>query len=95
MKEFVELKQIERECYTVFKKLSQEFNWWSIDRYEVFAVEAIKEAMNDNDNWIEFWLYELDCGKKKSMVKNKHGKAVPINTLNQLYEAITNKKLWD
>lgn len=95
MRELVSIKEAEHNLNTAFKAFEPDFNFICFGRYETLFVNCIKEAMNDYNDWIGYWLYELNCGKnaKKNSVQYNNGKCVPIKTLDNLYEIIINKKL--
>ena len=92
MKELVSLKEDEDNINNAFRKFEPDFNGITFGRYETLVVQAIKEAMNDEYDYIGYWLYEVDCGKKAKVgtVTDKDGKNIPIKTLKNLYDLITN-----
>ena len=47
----------------------------------------LKSAMQDSFDWIEYWLYELDCGSKyrPSSVRDADGKPIKLKTIGDLY----------
>ena len=56
-----------------------------------FMIEVLKDVMDDKDDWIGYFIYELEFGKNK-MAKNciteKDGKKVSLQTSSQLYNYI-------
>lgn len=89
MTELIRLKEVERECNAVFKKISPEFNFFCLDAYEDIVYKAISETMGDESHWTGYWLYELDCGKRaKDNSVKIDDKNVPIKTLDDLYNVI-------
>lgn len=93
MQELVSLKQDEEALSKAFQKFEPDFNRISFGRYESLVAKAIREAMQDEYDWVEYWLYELDCGKKAkdTTVISKEGKNIPIKTLSNLYDLIESK----
>jgi hypothetical protein len=93
MQELIQLQRLERDCQRVFKKLDPGFNFWTLGKYENIVVEALGASLNDKDDWIAYWLYELNCGKnaKNGTVKDKNGKNIPIKTLSDLYDLMRRK----
>jgi len=93
MTELIKLKKDENNLNKAFKKFEPDFNYITFGRYEALIVNTLKEAMNDKYDYISYWLYELDHGKeaKKNTVTNENGKNIPIKTLNDLYNIITEK----
>src|SRR5574343_531315 len=92
MTELLRIKKDEEKLNTAFRNFEPDFNYISFGRYETLVVKTLKEAMNDECDWIGYWLYELDSGKIAT--KNSvsiDGKNIPIKTLDDLYECITYK----
>ena len=50
-------------------------------------LNLLKSTMQDTAEWIEYWLYELDCGKKyrKDSVKDAKGKPIKMQTIADVY----------
>lgn len=92
MKELVSLRKDEDDLNTAFKKLEPDFNYISFGRYETLVVRSLEFAMNDKYQWISYWLYDCECGKKEMKVIDKDGKKVPMKTINDLYNCIINNK---
>lgn len=93
MKELVRLKKLEEKLNTTLKEVLPDNNWFSFSPYEEIARESIKEAMNDTEDWIAYWLYDLDCGKKAKINSVKiNGEPVKIKTLSNLYDLIEKRK---
>lgn len=48
----------------------------------------LKEQMKDDDDWIDYFMYELDFGKKyrKGMVKESDGTIIDLSNAERLYE---------
>lgn len=63
--------------------------------YSYDAVNAITKlleyAMNDSKNqWIEYWLWELDFGKENYRMKiEENGVEIPLTTIRDLYNMLT------
>jgi len=54
---------------------------------EVYNI--LKDVYNDVDDWIGYWLYELDCGRLAKRNSIKIGKKnIPIKTLDDLYNLL-------
>jgi hypothetical protein len=92
MKELVSIKEDEDNLNKAFRKFEPDFNYIGFWRYETLVVKAIQEVMNDEYDYIGYWLYEVDCGKKAKVgtVTDEKGKNIPIKTLKNLYDVITN-----
>lgn len=92
MKELISIKKDEDNLNEAFKKFEPDFNYISFGSYENLCVNTLRDAMDDEADWIGYWLYDLEFGTKakKTSVK-KDGKNVPIKTLSNLYDCIVNK----
>jgi len=57
-----------------------------------FQMKMIKKMMNDEHDWIDYWIFEVDRGKssKKDSV-TFDGAPVPIKTLDDLYNIIVRR----
>ncbi|MBK7380670.1 MAG: hypothetical protein IPJ03_17065 [Ignavibacteriales bacterium] len=54
-------------------------------------INVLKTEMNDlEDNWIEYFLWELDFGKKRLDV-TQHGKEVKMSNAAELYDFLSDR----
>lgn len=92
MTELVSLIKDGEELNKSFRKLCPDFNFISFSRHETLIVNCLREALNDESDWIGYWIWELYCGveAKKNSVSIK-GKNVPIKTIDDLYNILTKK----
>jgi hypothetical protein len=89
LKELVAIKEAEEGVNTALKKFDRGWNWFSLGRYETLVVDILKEAMDDKDDWIGYWIWELDCGKEaKRNTITLNGKNIPIKTISDLYNIL-------
>lgn len=90
MTELLAIKKAEEALNTAFKKFEPDFNYISFGRYESLVTRTLKLALDDKDDWIGYWLYELDCGTKAKIgtAKDSNGKNIPLKTLDNLWDAI-------
>ena len=55
-------------------------------------VELLKDAMEDKEGWIDYFIYEMDCKWEKKDAKNPRveveNKPYPIHNSRQLYNLI-------
>ena len=58
MKELIALKKAEHKISDSFKVLCPDFNFFSLGRYETLVVSVLETAMDDEYDWISYWLYE-------------------------------------
>jgi hypothetical protein len=56
-------------------------------------VSVLSEAMQDANNWIEYYMYELDFGKENDRLKafEKDGAEIPLSTASDLYDLLNKK----
>lgn len=70
-------------------------SWVSLEgEYESRYLELLKDVFNDDGGWISYWVYELDFGRNatEDCVQDEDGKNIPIKTINDLYNLLTNEK---
>jgi hypothetical protein len=95
MLELIELGKIEREVDAAMKKLSPDFMGFSFEKPMNIILKTLKYAMKDNtdSDWISYWIYELDYGKKAKArtVTGKNGRNIPIKTIDDLYNILVRK----
>jgi hypothetical protein len=54
-------------------------------------IEMLNEAIGDDGQWIDYWLWECDRGRSKTAGwthENLNGKMQPMKTLKDLWNAI-------
>ena len=90
IQELVSLKNDEDNLNNAFRKLDTDFNYISFGRHEALIIKCLKEAINDEADWIGYWLYERDMKfTKKNIIEDKNGKKLPLRNLDDLYNLIT------
>lgn len=96
-KQFIKLltdfKQIEEDINNVdkaLKKLDPDFGGFYLSRVSTLITDALKAAMNDEYDYIGYWVYELDYGSKwkKGTITTKEGKDIKLKTAEDLYDYI-------
>lgn len=50
-------------------------------------INLLKSAMKDTYEWIEYWLYDLECGRKwyAKCATDENGKAIKLQSVGDLY----------
>lgn len=71
-----------------FKPFEPSFNQVSFGRYEALVVNTLSIAMNDKSDWISYFIYECDWGKKNRSVEIDK-KPFKLTTLSNLYNLLT------
>ena len=54
----------------------------------VNIVDVISEIVGDTDNWIYWYIYENDCGKRSGTVIDTDGLTVPCETIEDIWNLI-------
>ena len=93
MTELVSIKKAEDNLNTAIKNFEPDFSFVCFGRYETLVVRSLELAMNDESNWISYWIYDCDMSKKDMKVTDKKGKKIPIKTLSNLYDLITKNNI--
>ena len=54
------------------------------------VVALLSAATEDKDEWISYYLFELDCGKKyeDGMIKNADGSNIKLRTIQDLWNLL-------
>jgi hypothetical protein len=54
------------------------------------SVAMLKDLSNDKSDWIEYYIFELNFGKKNNVLKvyNKDKNEIPLETFEDLYNII-------
>jgi hypothetical protein len=89
MKGVIQLDKDQESINKAFQKLDSDFNYFSLGKCTTLILDAIKIAMNDEYDFINYWVYEKNFGKDKELkVFDKDNKVIPSDTLEQLYDLI-------
>lgn len=54
------------------------------------VIQLLEMLTNDKQEWIEYWVYELRCGKKANEydVTDSAGNPVPLATISELWNVL-------
>ena len=57
------------------------------------TISLLEILTGDNEAWIDYWVFELDCGNnyKDSCVQDKNGNNIPLKTIRDLWNVINMK----
>ena len=90
MKELQELDEIEQEINEVAKKLDPDFNYLSFTKHTSLILRILRDIFQDNNDWIEYFIYERSFGKdcKLGDVTDKKGKPIPFQTAGDVYDML-------
>jgi len=86
----IEIRRDGENLNKALRRFSPDFNCLYFSKQEDLIIDCLKELMGDENDWIGYWLYELNYGKevKKDSVSIK-GKNIPIKTIKDLYNLLT------
>ena len=93
MLEIMELDKLEKTVDAAMKLLSPDFMGFSFEKPMNTVIKTLQysiEGLTDPD-WISYWIYELNYGKKAKTgtVRSKSGRNIPIKTIDDLYDLLT------
>lgn len=92
-KKLNELKQMQdkiEKVHLAMQELSPNFGGFCVEGYSDLVISLLSEVVGDKDDWIGYFVYELDFGKKATTggVEDQNGKKWKLDTSEKLYELI-------
>jgi hypothetical protein len=92
LNELVSLKEDADAVHKALRKFDPDFGFFSLGRYETLVVKLLETAANDKAEWVSYWLYEKECGKRRNMtVSDKKGNKLKSTTPEDVWELIKRK----
>jgi hypothetical protein len=93
MTRFKETQDAEAEVHIAMKKLSPYFGGFYLSKCDDLMLECIKLAMEDEYDWISYFVYDLQWGKNpnKLYATDKFGKKIRLKTFGDLYQILIGK----
>ena len=90
MNRIVELQELGNKFDDIMSKMSWDGGYPGIfHRHEALFIDMLEEIMDDKSEWIQYWLYELDCGTKyKPGCITFSDKNVKLKTLDDLWDIL-------
>ena len=83
--------KVQLECTNnldeALKKMSPDFGGFFNAAIDI-AIDLLKRVMNDEDEWIEYYIYEANWGKTFKEVYESDGTPIPLETIEDLYNII-------
>ena len=81
--------QLFKLCYT-FNKQNYNRASFEIPTLVATSINLLAELVNDKNEWIEYWFFELEFGKKSSYltVEDGNGNNIPLTTIEDLWKII-------
>ena len=57
------------------------------------VVDLLTTATKDDDEWISYWLFDLDCGRayKDGMILAKDGSVIKLATIKDLWNILSSE----
>ena len=94
MTRYKKLTEIE-ENLDLFQIMGDDFNAIYIDYHHDLILDLLKDLMNDKEDVIDYYIYEIDWGKNgKDVVEDDNTKKKSsLTCLDELYDYIKNNSL--
>ena len=72
-------------------QMSPDFGGFYLEDVHIILDGLLKDIMKDEDNWIEYYIYELNWGKdyEDGCIQDKNGNNIPLKTIEDLYNLLT------
>lgn len=88
--------QLFKLCYT-FNKQNYNRASFEIPTLVETSINLLAELVNDKDEWISYWFFELDCGKLSDdlTVEDENGNNIPLKTIEDLWNIINDNNKGD
>lgn len=85
------LKDINDEINTAMRKLSPDFGGFHNEKAEALILFILQSAMDDESEWISYFIYDLKWGKKykDGCITERDGSIIKLETLEDLYNLLT------
>lgn len=86
-----ELQAAEDAINNIFESVGSEFNQFSLDDVMTLTLNVLIEAMNDEEEWIVYYAFDMNYGKNFGKSEeftpvDKDGNIVPMGTAEELYD---------
>ena len=57
------------------------------------VLDILRTVMGDDEDWISYWMYELDCGREwKPYMVTKNGEDIPLRTMEDLWNLLNKEE---
>jgi|SRR3990167_3343423 len=80
--------------HVAMKKLDPNFGGFCISRVDTLILDVLEVAMDDQNDWISYYVYDLNWGKdwEEGKITSKAGEDIQLKTFNDLYNILIIKK---
>lgn len=77
--------------------LSRDYNKTHMDEFQLWfpslvdnVIKLLSSLTNDTGEWIEYWVYELECGKKaeKYNITDENDIPIPLSSIEDLWNLL-------
>lgn len=85
-----EYQDIEENLSKISQGAIQLFEIDSLSNMITLFVQILEKEFNSKDDWIDYYIWELDFGKdyKPGIIKDKSGKDIQLKTPEDLYNLL-------
>lgn len=75
------------KVHKVMRECPDENAEYYIPPMYVYIIGLLEYIMDDESEWISYWVYELDCGKryKDGMITDAEGNNIKLKTITDLW----------
>ena len=89
LERYKELADIEENLNSTVKSLCPDFNNFYLDKHSSLILDMLKDLMNDTEDWIGYYIYELDWGKNGiNCITLSDNTIYSLTNYDELYEYI-------
>lgn len=89
IKKLKELRRIEEKINSSLKLLYPEMNFFCLGKIESDYLILLKKACGDTHDWISYFVYDCEFGKKAMKVNMPNGKTIKMKSVKDLYYVMT------
>jgi hypothetical protein len=93
MTRLLKLRKDEEKLNEALRVFEPDFNFICLGRIETLIVDILKEATNDSNTWISYFLYEMDAKFSKKSIGRSGDKPIYIRNIKDLYNLIYDKSI--
>jgi len=93
MTRLLKLRKDEEKLNEALRVFEPDFNFICLGRIETLIVDILKEATNDSNTWISYFLYDMDAKFSKKSIGSNLSKKLYIRNMKDLYNLIYDKSI--
>ena len=88
-----ELKEYHETCIKISVASNGSINLYDATELVDVTVDLLQRAMRDKNDWIIYWMYELDFGKdyRPGCVTAEDGSDIPLQTFDDVYDVLASE----